>query len=38
MALLVDNPDACLVLFSLVNADDKHWAGAVEIFIEIACP
>lgn len=36
MAALADNPDARLLLFSLVNPDDKHWAAAVEIFLETA--
>lgn len=36
MAALADDPDARLVLFSLMNPDDKHWAAAVEIHLEIA--
>ena len=34
MAALTDNPDARLLLFSLINPDDKHWVVAVEIFLE----
>jgi hypothetical protein len=34
MAALADDPDVRLVLFSLINQDDKHWAAAVEIFLE----
>lgn len=35
MGELIRNPDARLTLISLKNPQDRHWAAAVEIFLEV---
>lgn len=34
MADLINQSDARLLLFSLINPADRHWAAAVEIYLE----
>ncbi|WNW11241.1 hypothetical protein RRX38_08765 [Pseudomonas sp. DTU_2021_1001937_2_SI_NGA_ILE_001] len=34
MAELITQSDARLLLFSLINPADRHWAAAVEIYLE----